>query len=58
MRREPTLQVLDVGSTVTTDYQSLKEVALFLTTPQVLPQDSALGLFISVGGDWQVGAGP
>ena len=49
------VQVLDVGSTVTTDYQRLKEVCLFLTSPAALPDPSfALGLYISLGGqEWQ-----
>ena len=48
------VQVLDVGATVTRDYAELKEVALFLTTPNVLPPGQALGLYISVSGEWQV----
>jgi hypothetical protein len=39
---------------VTPDHTSLKEVAIFLTQAQVLPADSALGLYISVGNEWQV----
>ena len=48
------VQVLDVGATVTRNYAELKEVALFLTTPNVLPPGQALGLYISVSGEWQV----
>lgn len=47
-------QVLDIGAAVTPDHTSLKEVALFLTQPQILPPDSALGLYIAVGNGWQV----
>ena len=50
------LQVLDVAAAVTPDYASLKEVALFLPQPNLLPPDSALGLFISVANEWQVHA--
>lgn len=48
-------KVLDVGSTVTPQYENLKEVALFLAGPTSLPDPSkALGLYISVGGqEWQ-----
>lgn len=49
------LQVLDVGAAVTRDYAELKEVALFLAQPQVLPPGQALGLYISVSGEWQAG---
>ena len=47
--------MLDVGTTVTADYQSLKEVALFLVSPAANPDPAvALGLYISVGGqEWQ-----
>lgn len=47
--------MLDVGSTVTPDYQKLKEVCLFVTSPATLPDPSfALGLYISLGGqEWQ-----
>lgn len=47
--------MLDVGSTVTPQYESLKEVALFLVGPKSLPNpELALGLYISVGGqEWQ-----
>ena len=47
------LQLLDVGATVTRDYAQLKEVALFLAQPNVLPPGQALGLYISVSGEWQ-----
>ena len=49
------LQLLDVGATVTRDYAELKEVAFFLAQPNVLPPGQALGLYISVSGEWQVG---
>ena len=48
------LQLLDVGATVTRDYADLKEIALFLAQPNVLPPGQALGLYISVSGEWQV----
>ena len=48
------LQLLDVGATVTRGYADLKEVALFLAQPNVLPPGQALGLYISVSGEWQV----
>lgn len=47
------LQLLDVGATVTRDYAQLKEVALFLAQPNVLPPGQGLGLYISVSGEWQ-----
>jgi len=54
-RVDATHFVLDVGSTVTPDYQKLKEVCLFVTSPATLPDPSfALGLYISLGGqEWQ-----
>ena len=51
-------QLLDVGATVTRDYAELREVALFLAQPNVLPPGQALGLYISVSGEWQVGYVP
>lgn len=52
------MQLLDVGATVTREYAELKEVSLFLAQPNVLPPGQALGLYISVSGEWQVGHGP
>ncbi|CAL8460555.1 g84 [Coccomyxa elongata] len=52
-RVDPTHWVLDIGAAVTPDHTSLKEVALFLTQPQILPPDSAMGLYIAVGNGWQ-----
>lgn len=47
------MQVLDVTSTVAPQHTDLKELALFLTAPNSLPLDAALGLYVSVGGsDW------
>lgn len=43
------MQVLDVVSTVSPAYHELKEIALFLTTPNSLPPDMALGLYVSIG---------
>lgn len=43
-----------MAAAVTPDYTALKEVALFLPQPNLLPPDSALGLFISVANAWQV----
>lgn len=46
-------QVLDTTSTVCPDWHQLKEVALFLTQPNVLPPDQGLALYVSIGGaDW------
>lgn len=44
-----------MGTSVTPDYQALKEVALFLTGPGAIPDPLlALGLYISLGGqEWQ-----
>mmetsp|Transcript_58564 Transcript_58564/g.186703 ORF Transcript_58564/g.186703 Transcript_58564/m.186703 type:complete len:192 (-) Transcript_58564:10-585(-) len=42
--------VIDVSASVTTNYQELKEVCLFLTMPNALPPGAALSLFVSVGG--------
>ncbi len=39
---------------MTREYEELKEVALFLAQPNVLPPGQALGLYISVAGEWQV----
>jgi hypothetical protein len=49
------VQVLDVWSTVSPEYQKLKEVSLFLTSPAALPDPNfALGLYVSLGGqEWQ-----
>ncbi|KAF8071039.1 Usp2 [Scenedesmus sp. PABB004] len=45
--------VLDVCALVRPDYWTLREVALFLTSPGALPPDQALGLYLRVaGGDW------
>lgn len=51
---DPATQVLDVAAAVTPEYTALREVALFLPQPNILPPDSALGLFISVANAWQV----
>lgn len=40
---------------MTREYAELKEVAIFLAQPNVLPPGQALGLYISVSGEWQVG---
>jgi hypothetical protein len=50
----PNQFVLDVVSLVKPQFWDLKEVALFLTTPNVLDATMALGLYIKVGtGEWQ-----
>ena len=45
----PTQWVLNVSSTVTPQFLDLKEVALFLTAPNLLPPDVALSL-VRIGG--------
>lgn len=46
--------VLDVVSSITPRFWDLKEVALFLTAPNVLDSHLALGLYVKVGnGEWQ-----
>ncbi|KAL4421725.1 hypothetical protein ABPG77_002341 [Micractinium sp. CCAP 211/92] len=45
--------VFDATATVVPDYRELKEVAIFLTQPNVLPPDVGLALYVSIGGaDW------
>lgn len=52
-RTDETHWLLDVGATVRPDFTALKEVALFLVAPNLLPPGAALALYISVGGgDW------
>ncbi|CAL5219406.1 g1234 [Coccomyxa viridis] len=53
VRNDATHWLLDVGATVTREYAELKEVSLFLAQPNVLPPGQALGLYISVSGEWQ-----
>ncbi|PSC73963.1 OPI10-like protein isoform B [Micractinium conductrix] len=53
VQADPTHWVLDATTTVVPDYRELKEVALFLTQPGVLPADVGLALYVSIGGaDW------
>jgi protein Hikeshi len=50
----PAQVVLDVVTSVTPQFWNLKEVALFLTTPNALDQSLALGLYVKIAnGDWQ-----
>ena len=50
----PSQVVLDVVTTITPQFWDLKEVALFLTAPNVLDANLALGLYVKVGnGEWQ-----
>lgn len=52
------LQVFDATATVVPDYRELKEVAIFLTQPNVLPPDVGLALYVSIGGaDWSYRGG-
>jgi hypothetical protein len=46
---DPTHWVLDVCSLVRPDYWELKEVALFLLTPNSLDPAAALGLYVKAG---------
>lgn len=43
------MQVLDVCTSVSPDFDSLKEVILFLTVPNVLDASMAFGLYVKVG---------
>ena len=50
----PSQVVLDVVTTITPQFWDLKEVALFLTAPNVLDPNLALGLYVKVGnGEWE-----
>lgn len=42
-------QVLDVCTTVTPNYMDLKEVVLFMFTPNSLDPSAALGLYVKAG---------
>ena len=54
----PLVQVFDATATVVPDYRELKEVAIFLTQPNVLPPDVGLALYVSIGGaDWSYRGG-
>ena len=53
VQTSPTNWVLHVTTSVTPNYLELKEVSLFLTRPDCLPPQAALGVYVSTGGtDW------
>lgn len=52
-RVDQTHWLLDVCSAVNSNYPQLKEIALFLVKPQLLPPDAALALYVKAGSsDW------
>lgn len=48
-RIDATHWLLDVCATVSPNYPELKEIALYLTKPNLLPVEAALALYIKAG---------